>query len=246
MTIRNLWLLVAYAFLCSSVATLIIPVAWRRIYSKLFLEQPKLAEAQRVMILIGFFGLLSVLVLIGNHDLAVNPRYLLTGLIGLAPLCGWWLSEWMKQAVQWREWKLAALVVLTLISLSGTGIYLQTVQWPQTEAARVYAATISALPDNAVFIVGRRTPLVNFYHQTGARPNWQAIPFGAGWPDDGLEAVIDSHLAEGQPVYVDFDEKLWNEGMRDHSREAAGLGMIRQHCQLELVKDSLYRLSKKQ
>ncbi len=244
-TIRNLWLLVVCAFLCSPVATLITPAVCHRLYAKIFQEKLKLEQAQRVVILIGFFGLLAVIVLVANHDLAVNPRYLLTGLIGLAPLCGWWLAAWIKPEMQWRRMKFAALAALTLISLIGTGFYLHSVQWPQAEAAREYVATLSTLPDNAVFIVGRHTPLVNFYQRIGARPHWQAIPSGSGWPDDRLEAVIDSHLAEGRPVYVDLDEKLWNEGMREHRREAAGLELIRQRYELGLMKNSLYRLNKR-
>jgi hypothetical protein len=54
--------------------------------------------------------------------------------------------------------------------------------------------------------------------------------------------VIDAHLKEGRPVFVDFDEKIWTEGMRTHSREAAGLEMIRRTYKMETVRDSLCRL----
>ncbi|HWQ36373.1 MAG TPA: glycosyltransferase family 39 protein [Blastocatellia bacterium] len=232
-TIRNLWLLAGYAFICSPAATLLAPVAFYNSARKLLSERHG-----RVLLCISLFGLLSVIVLIANHDLAVNPRYLLTGLVGIAPLCGWWLAGWLS-ATRWRRAVLSSLSALTLLSLIGMAIFLERVQWPRTRAARDYAVKISVLPEQAVFIVGRRTPLVNFHQRIGARPDWQTVPYGSGWPDDKLGEVIDSHLKAGRPVYVDFDAALWSEGMRDHSREAAGLQMIRQSYRLEAVKDSL-------
>jgi hypothetical protein len=95
-----------------------------------------------------------------------------------------------------------------------------------------------------VFIVGARTPLVNLYQRVHARPDWKTVSSGAPWPDDRLAQVIDSYLGEGRPVYVDFDPQLWVLGMREHSREAAGLEMIRQNYRLDAVRDSLYRIER--
>lgn len=229
-TIRNLWLLPAYAFICSPVATMVAPFALRRLWSE---------RRQRALLLIGFFGLLSDLVLLVNHDLSVNPRYLLTGLLGLAAVCGWYLAEPYPR----RKLVLAGAAVLTAIGLIGTGIYNYR-QIPRAIAARDYLTRIAELPADSVFIVGKHSPLVNFYRGVGARPRWQTVSSGAGWPDDRLGAVIDGYLAEGRPVYVDFDQELWTRGMRAHSREAAGLEMIKQKYKLEPVRASLYRISK--
>jgi hypothetical protein len=231
-TMRNLWLLIGYAFVCSPAATLITPATLRHAFAK------KIGSDQRarLLLLLACCGLVSVIAQAANHDLALNPRYLLIGLPSLAPWCGWRLAHWRSKRI------LIALVALTLVSLVGMQIFLERYQWPMTYATRDYSVKISALPDRAVFIVGKRTPLVNFYRRIGAHPDWQTIAFGSGWPDDKLGAVIDAHLKEGRPVFVDFDEKIWTEGMRTHSREAAGLEMIRRTYKMETVRDSLCRL----
>ncbi|MFN7949920.1 MAG: glycosyltransferase family 39 protein [Blastocatellia bacterium] len=237
-TLRNVWLLAGYAFICSPAAFLLTPVSIRN-----FRRAKIRAHARgRVWVLTSLFGLLSVLALVANHDLALNPRYLLTGLLGLAPLCGWWLAEWSRERTKWRNIALAMLASLTVISLIGAAIFLHRVQWPHTVAARDYAAMISTLPEQSVFLVGRRTPLVNYYQRIGAHPGWQTIPFGSGWPDARLGEVVDDYLKAGRPVFVDFDETIWSEGMREHSREAAGLELLRRNYQLEPVKATLFRV----
>lgn len=234
-TVRNLWFLAAYAYACSPAATLLVPFTIRRLWAD---------RAMRVLLLFGGFGLLADLVLLANHDLAVNPRYLLTGLIGLAGTGGWCLAEWVRQHGRWGLAALAALSFLTVVSLVGMAQYLRG-QEPGVRAAREYLTKIEALPANAVFIVGGRTPLVNFYQSIGARPDWKTVSPGAGWPDERLGEVIDRYRAEGRPVYVDFDAQLWPVGMREHSREAAGLEMIGKSYTLELVRDSLYQVTGK-
>jgi len=234
-TVRNVWFVVAYAYACSPAATLLVPFTFQRLRSN---------QRLRTLLLFGGFGLLADLVLLANHDLSVNPRYLLTGLFGLAATSGWCLAEWIKKRSRWSILALVTLSILTAISLVGMRQYLRG-QEPAARAARAYLSKVEGLPPHAVFIVGARTPLVNFYNSIGARPVWKTISPGSGWPDERLGAVIDGYLAEGRPVYVDFDESLWPQGMREHSREAAGLEMIKRNYQLELVRDSLYQVAGK-
>ena len=59
-----------------------------------------------------------------------------------------------------------------------------------------------------------------------------------------MSQVIDGYLSDGRPVYVDFDPQLWMMGMREHSREAAGLEMIRQNYKLKPVRESLYQIER--
>jgi hypothetical protein len=113
-------------------------------------------------------------------------------------------------------------------------------------AASEYLAKLDGLPLEAVFIVGARTPLVNFYNSVGARPLWKTIPAGAGWPDERLNEVIDGYLADGIPVYVDFEQSLWDPEPRS-SREAAGLERIKRDYQLSWIRSPLfYQISKKE
>ncbi|MFN0119336.1 MAG: glycosyltransferase family 39 protein [Blastocatellia bacterium] len=240
-TIRNLWLLLGYAFICAPFAFVIFPAACRACIRH-FRRDPAMIVAASLAIL----GFLSIVILLANHDLSVNPRYLLTGWFGLAPLCGGWLAAWHENH-PWRArgWMTGLFLALTLAGLAGMWLFLARAQWPQTYAARDYARQIQPLPDNAVFIVGRRTPLVNFYQRIGARPGWQTIPFGAGWPDQQLETTLDEHLRAGRPLYVDFDESLWDKTMRPHSREAAGLQQIRDRYELRAVTGTLFQVMEK-
>lgn len=239
-TVRNLWFLVAYSFWCSAAATVIAPFALIQGRQQ-FLANRRLWA----LILLGALGLLANLALAANHNLLVNPRYLMTGLIGIAAMSGWCLAQWIKRYSGWK----AAIPAATAIGLIVANLIIAYPQIRKEElaahAAREYIAKLEGLPAKAIFIVGARTPLVNFYNSVGARPLWKTIPAGAGWPDDKLDEVIEGYLTGGIPVYVDFDQSLWNPGARS-SREAAGLEMIKRDYRLALARSPLlYRVSKK-
>ncbi|MFN0121172.1 MAG: glycosyltransferase family 39 protein [Blastocatellia bacterium] len=233
-TWRNGQVLVTYAALCSPVIFSLFPTVCCD-----FLQGMRRERQRLLMGLLATFGFLSAMTLLVNHDLSVNPRYLLTSLPGLAPICGLWMAE--QKTINRREiWALS--VVLFLTSLTHMWIWLEKEQWPQAYATRAYPERLGLLNDNAVFIVGRRTPLIDFYQKTGVRPRWQTIPFGAGWPDEQLEPAIDGYLQAGRTIYVDFAEPLWERALREHSREAKGLGQIRRQYQLLNVSDTMYQI----
>ncbi|MBO0726410.1 MAG: hypothetical protein J2P52_12475, partial [Blastocatellia bacterium] len=114
-------------------------------------------------------------------------------------------------------------------------------QW-SARAARDYVAKVADLPWNSAFIVGSRTPLVNFLAGVKARPYWLTITPGAPWPDDRLGEAIQDFFYAGRNVYVDFDPELWQTGVREKSREAAGLEMIKREYRLEHIHDYFYRI----
>jgi hypothetical protein len=231
-TSDNLRFLADYAFNCSVSAAIIAPLALAWLSSKRHL---------RVLLLFGLLGLVADLALVANHDLAVNPRYLLTGLIGLAPACGWCLTELIKYYRAWAAPLLLGLIVLTKGSYNHMARELYGQQW-SARAARDYIAKIADLPWNSAFIVGSRTPLVHFLAGVEARPYWIAVTPGAPWPDDKLDETIQDFFYAGRKVYVDFDPELWQPGARGTSREAAGLEMIKREYRLEQVRDSIYRI----
>ncbi len=231
-TLENFRFLRTFAYQCSCAVTLVAP------FALVWLARQR---ERRALWLLGVAGLLANLVLLANHDLSVNPRYVLTGMLGLAAVSGWALAElWRKRA------ELAGGVLIVLAFLTA-GVFVQFGkdnydQFWNARDSRRYLSRIDYLPLNSVFIVGARTPLVNFYVSLGARPDWQTIQAGSGWPDERLGSVIDGHLAAGRPVFVDFDRDIWQVGERQARREEIGLEMIRRDCQLELVHDSLYRI----
>src|SRR5262245_13452633 len=234
-TTQNLVYFVDFAFNCSCVVALISPfallLAWfKRRCSTLFVFV--------------FLVLLSNLFMLADHDLPVNPRYLLTGLLGLAAVCGWSLAELIHSHHVWATPLLLGLLTLTKGTYNNMSKELYGQQWA-ARAARGYVAKIESLPWNAALIVGARTPLVNLYSYVGARPYWKIIPSGAGWPDEQLDEKIDDLLIAGRLVYVDFDPELWQLGLRSENREGPGLEMIKREYRLIHIHDSFYRIDKK-
>jgi hypothetical protein len=116
-------------------------------------------------------------------------------------------------------------------------------EW-NARASRRYLSRIDYLPRDSVLSWAPERRSSISISECGARPDWQTIQPGSGWPDERLASVIDGHLAAGRPVFVDFDRNLWLVGNRPTRREEIGLEMIRRECQIELVHDDLYRILK--
>jgi Dolichyl-phosphate-mannose-protein mannosyltransferase len=231
-TTANLRFFADYAFNCSVIIATITPLALLWLWSR-----PRL----RALLALGLVGLAASLALLANHDLAVNPRYLMTGLIGLAAACGWCLAELIRRYRARAAPLLLGLIVLTKGSYNHMAKELYDQQWT-ARAARDYVAKIADLPWNSGFIVGARTPLIHYLAGVKARPFWLTITPGAPWPDDRLDDAIQDFFYAGRKVYVDFDPELWQSGAREKSREAAGLEMIKREYRLEHIHDSFYRI----
>jgi len=231
-TSANLRYLAEYAFNCSAIISVITPLALVWLWTK-----PRL----RALAALGLVGLAANLALLANHDLAVNPRYLLTGLVGLAAACGWGLAELIRRRHVWAAPLLLSLIVLTKESYNHMAKELYDQQW-SARASRDYVEKLTGLPWNSAFIVGARTPLIHFLAGVEARPYWLTITPGAPWPDDKLGEAIQDFYYAGRVVYVDFDPELWLKGAREKSREAEGLEMIKREYRLEHVRDSFYRI----
>ncbi len=234
-TAKNFWFVAKYAFDCSGAATLlgVGGLALLRVQRK-----------HALLFGLGLCGLGADLLLLLNHDLSVNPRYLLIGLLGLAAVSGWLLPELIK-AYRWRSlpW-LLALLVLTKGTYNHMAKELYDQNWT-ARAAQSYINKIADLPWHAAFIVGARTPLIHFYNGVGARAYWQAIAPGAPWPDEKLGERIDDFMMAGRAVYVDFDPALWQQGARAKSRESVGLELIKRAYELEHVREQIYRIVKR-
>ncbi len=244
-TLKNLEWLLRYAFDNSAVVTMVSLPALVWLSSKCFssLRRSREDKSRRELSLlsVGLCGLLADVALVMNHDLAVNARYLLTGLLGLAAVSGWALAEWLR-LYRWRAMQLLfALLILTQASYHHVARELYNQSWAAW-AARDYYATIRDLPWHAAFIVGARTPLIHFYAGVGAHRYWAVIAPGAGWPDEKLDQKIEDLMMAGRAVYVDFNAELWQTGAREKSRERAGLEHIRAHYELEHVSHQLYRV----
>jgi len=214
-------------------------------YRSLYCINPQSAiRNPQSVLLFGCLGLLGDVVLLANHDLPVNPRYLLTGLLGLAAICGWCLAELVKCYRVWAAPLLIGFVIITKGTYNHMAKELYDQEWSALATKR-YISKIETLPWNSAFIVGARTPLINLYYWVGARPYWKTISPGSGWPDDKLNLAIDDLLIAGRVVYVDFDPELWQLGLRAENREGPGLEMIKREYKLEHLHDSFYRIVEK-
>lgn len=231
-TVKNFQFLAEFAFNCSTAVTMLTPLAliWLGSTKKL-----------KPLLLFGLCGLVADLVLLANHDLPVNPRYLLTGLLGLAAVCGWCLSELFRLRPLRGALVLASLIALTQATYNHEAKELYSAEW-NAKRALSYMSKVEKLPWNSGFIVGLHSPLIHFLQGVGAHPYWKGIAPGAPWPDEKLDAAIQEYFYAGRIVYVDFDPELWQSGAREHSREAAGLEKIKREYKLELIQDSLYRI----
>ncbi len=231
-TWQNLGFFGDYAYECSVAVVFLMPLALALLWPRRHL---------RPLLWLGINGLLADIALLTNHDLSLNPRYLLTGMTGLAPICGWAIAEIFNRD-KLRAMALAAgiavLTVITFIGISPDIFY----QERNARLAQDYLDRVKSLPWNSAFIVGARSPLINFYTGIEAKPFWKTISPGAGWPDEKLEVAIDDLIIAGRIIYVDFDPEIWQNGAREWSREAAGLEMIRLNYDLQPIDATFYRI----
>jgi len=231
-TIKNFRFLAEYAFNCSVTVAILAPLALVWLGSK---------RSLRPLLLFGLCGLAADLILLANHDLPVNPRYLLTGLLGLAAVCGWCLAELLKLRPLRGALVLLSLIALTKATYNHQAKELYDAEWNANRSLD-YIAKIEKLPWNSGFIVGLHSPLIHFLQGVGAHPYWKGIAPGAPWPDEKLDAAIQDYFYAGRIVYVDFDPELWQSGARENSREAVGLEKIKREYRLEWIHDSFYRI----
>ncbi|HQR32517.1 MAG TPA: glycosyltransferase family 39 protein [Blastocatellia bacterium] len=234
-SIRNVWFLGRFAFICSATVAMLSPLAMVWLAAKQHL---------RLLWLFGLCGLLADLVLLANHDLPVNPRYALTGMLGLAAVSGWCLAELLKQRPVRGAIVLLGLIAMTQATWNYEAKELYSAEWNANAALR-FIAKVKPLAWNSGFIVGQRSPLIHYFSSIGVQPHWRTISPGSGWPDDKLDKAIDDFFYAGRVVYVDFDPEIWQTGVRENSREAAGLDMIRRRYELEPVSDQFYRIVRK-
>lgn len=259
-SINNLWFFGKFMFVGSAAVAMLSPLAlvWLLQYGKrerpeLFLkrafQQWQVAHAPRttslfLLWLFGLCALLADLVLLANHDLPVNPRYALTGLLGLAAVSGWCLAELLKLRPVRGAILLLGLIAITKATWNYEAKELYSAEWNANAALR-FIAKVEKLPWNSGFIVGQRSPLIHYFAAIGVQPYWRTISPGSGWPDEKLDKAIDDFFFAGREVFVDFDPEIWQTGVRESSREAAGLELIRNRYELQHISGQFYRIVRK-
>jgi hypothetical protein len=163
------------------------------------------------LLLLWLVGAFADMLLFFNYSTAVNWRYFLTGLPGLAPLSANWL---LHLATRFLDSTRRALVACVLI-IAGFAIVFSLLMRPissefvqRRAMSKDYKKRLENLPPDAVLLSGAQTIAVTYWAAIGAG-RWETIGTGGGWPGNRLFAVVDEHIAKGKRVFIDSDPRWW-------------------------------------
>ena len=148
-----------------------------------------------------------------NHDLAVNPRFIIPGAFVLAPIVAAAIDAALVAArpAYRRRLGLAVCGVLAaglaamLLGWSGVRTYyLDDSHWKH-EAFGVMVG----LPAHAVIVAGPGTPVACHLNRLGLK-NFDVVGSGWSWPGEKLAERIAEAVRGGKEVYVNLDAETWN------------------------------------
>ncbi|MFN2531661.1 MAG: glycosyltransferase family 39 protein [Pyrinomonadaceae bacterium] len=156
-------------------------------------------------------GLFADVLLFFNYSTAVNWRYFLTGLPGLAPLAAQGLLTVVERIVRTKQRAFITSAMLIAVLAVVFSIYMRPVSREFIERramSKEYRERLTKVPDNAVLISGSQTIAVTYWASIGTG-HWKTIGTGGGWPGRRIFAVIEDYLSEGRPVFLDTDRRWW-------------------------------------
>jgi hypothetical protein len=178
-----------------------------------------------------------------NYSTAVNWRYFLTGLPGLAPLSAHWLLRLGKFALGTTRRAFAACVIVVAGLAAIFGLYMRPVSFEFIERhamSKEYKHRLVQLPENAVLISGSQTIAVTYWAAVGAG-KWETIGTGGGWPGAGLLSVVENYLQNGRRVFIDTDPRWWLPcGWQ--REEIPVIVELEQHFRFRRVTETIYEL----
>jgi len=195
------------------------------------------------LLLLALVAAFADVLLFFNYSTAVNWRYFLTGLPGLAPLAGnWLLLVGTRLLGNLQRGFVAALIVIGVFAMA-FGLVVRPISSDfiaRRAMSKDYQARLKELPSDAVMISGSQTIAVTYWASIGAG-HWQTIGTGGGWPGDRLFAVINDHLASGKRVFIDSDPRWWLPcaWQRD---EIPMITQLENHFRFRRVNESIFEL----
>ena len=196
--------------------------------------------------------------LLFNHDLCINPRFVLPLLWVTAPVIAGMFVDLALWAGRGFRLRLAGVA----IALMAGGGWALASTWPEID--RVYFAycesmenvyrslmreslvhdetgqpvVVRDVPDGAVVIAGPATPVVFYINRLQVR-SFKSIDSGWGWPGkEKLGPLIRQYQAQGRPVYVNVDEGLWHAGTRKYGEWEMLVEAI-EDCDVQVRKGSV-------
>ncbi len=190
-------------------------ICWLGIFTPAVLltipEQIRLFRTQPAFWMIPLFAavILYGLGQIANHSLVFNPRFALFpgALLCVPAALGLWrrLPDPLK-----KPWLIAAILIV--LHLSAVGCFWSVFQgyyFNKSVAARETYNSLSYAPNNALFIPGRLTPVVEFYKNLHTR-DWQIIYAGWDFSDKELAHQIETARQTSRNVYL-VEPEFWAE-----------------------------------
>jgi len=153
------------------------------------------------------------LTLLVNHDLSVNPRFIIPGVWVLAPVAAAALDAALVGRRKRYRLRLACATGAVLIA----GALSMTFGWAGVRTYYLRAAdrqlrafrVMLQLPSDAVVIAGPATP-VAFHLNRLEKKRFEVIRSGWGWPGEKLAQRVHAALEKGKRVYANMDAESWN------------------------------------
>lgn len=99
-----------------------------------------------------------------------------------------------------------AFVGVVVLLLTIQGVFFVGDLWEQRQESiemQEYGAALLKYPDNAVFLIGKRSALLGMYYAPLTGMEREVIWSGWDWPGDDLDSIVGQHLQNGKPVIVD-------------------------------------------
>ncbi|MBZ5538206.1 MAG: glycosyltransferase family 39 protein [Acidobacteriia bacterium] len=192
--------LLAFAIVNGGVSLVGMLLTWR-----------KWAKVAPVRALVSGMALLPLLTLLPNADLRIQPRYellavpafILAALVGLRMMQG-------EERPPTRKILVGVVLVGHLAFFAGGMAALVRFNRLSLERkARVETLLVIA-PQNAGFVGGAYTPILDFYQQSGIRPGWEVIRSGWEWNRESLPERINRELMANRRIYYLSDAGVWD------------------------------------
>jgi hypothetical protein len=158
-----------------------------------------------------------------NHDLAVNPRFVLPAVWLAGVLAALWADTWLSRPAGQRV-AMAAIggVVAVHVALTAAAWgRLQHFHFDYAASQAQMHRSMRHMPAGALVIAGPGTPVGLHLNRIGAC-ELELIGSGWGWPDSAaaLAARIDAAHAAGRPVLANLDATDWHRVQRDSGEYA--------------------------
>lgn len=230
----NVLPLLHYFFIAAPLVFVAFPLAAVREWKQRGLS-PLLALA-----MIGLFGNLSLII---HYSVAINWRYMLTGMPALTPLVANYFlqSQTLKLESARRAFVSVVLSILFIAVIAGL------FAWPMGNAyvaeraqAKDYRARLALVPRDAVIISGRQTVAVTYWRGLGAG-EWDVIGSGSAWPGARLSSVVAMALKDGRRVFLDADRRWWRPAGWQQ-QEVVELAVIESHFRFRRISETIFEI----